>query len=82
VSSSKNIEGEVKKQSALLEKEKPSIASSLLEGKFIAFYNGETIVGNTHQECFDKALEKFGHKAFVIDELSDKKLLVSALIRI
>ncbi len=83
--SPKLLEKEIEKQSKLLDKEIPGMLSgnSLLKGKFIAFYDGASVVGDTHKECFTKAEKKFGDKsAFVVDEITDQKLFVSALIKL
>ena len=76
------LESQVKKQSGLLAKEMPKIlASALMVGKFIAFFDGATIVGNTHEECFNKAEKQFGNKGFAIAEVTPNKLMVSALVK-
>ena len=80
----KNIEAEVIKQSELLSKKIPGmLADTIFKGKFVAFYNDETIVGDSHEECFNKAEAKFGsNKGYVIDEITGQKLYVSALIKL
>lgn len=78
------IETQVKKQTELLSKEIDKIlkSSSAMMGKFVAYFDGETTVADTHEQCFINAEEKFGGKGFAIAEVAPtKKLLVSALIK-
>lgn len=78
----KTIESQVKHQSILLAKELPNlIASSLMVGKFIAFFNGQTVIKDTHEECFKEAEKYFGSSGFVISEVTVKKLMVSSLVK-
>lgn len=81
----KAIEAQVKKQSALLAKavQRLSASSPHLIGKFMAYFEGNTVVGNTHEQCFCEAEKKFGNNGFAIAEIAPKKhLLVSALIKL
>jgi len=74
---------EIKKQSTLLAKEIENILykSSVLIGKFIAYFNGNIVIGDSHEECFTKAEKKFGKASFAISEITSKKLLVSSLVK-
>ena len=80
--STKALEGMVKKQSALLEEKMPSLLSAHL-GRYVAFFDGMIIPGETHQACFDKAEKQFGPaKGFVVEKVSSQVAMVSALIKL
>ena len=78
------LEKEVKHQASILDKIIPKyLESESFKGKFIAFFDGVTLFGETHKECFEKAEKNFGAKtAYVIDEIAEKKLIVSALVKL
>lgn len=77
------LESQVKKESGLLAKQVSSILSesSLMEGKFVALFEGTSVTGDTHLECFKKAEKQFGTKGFAIAEITSKKPVVSALVK-
>lgn len=75
------IESSVKKQSILLEKVMPDLLKQYSTGKFVAFFNGATLVEDTHEACFDKAEKAFGDQGFVISEITQQPLFVSSIIK-
>lgn len=80
--STKQLEEMVKKQSALLEAQMPSFLKSFT-GKYVAFFDGTIIPGDSHKECYEKASEQFGkNKGFVVEKVSSQVALVSALVKL
>ena len=80
-----HIEPQVKKQALLLSKEIQAILAnpdSKLIGKFIALYDGKIVTGDTHEECFNNAVKKFGNSAFALAEVTLQKPVVSSLIKV
>ena len=78
----KQLEGMVKKQSALLEEKMPSLLTAHI-GKYVAFFDGIIIPGDSHKQCFDKAEKEFGpSKGFVVEKVSAQVALVSALVKL
>jgi hypothetical protein len=78
---SKKLESAVKKQAFLLEKKMPDLIKEHL-GKFVAFFEGAIIIEETHEGCLTKAEKAFGRdQGFVINEVSNQPLFVSALVK-
>ena len=76
----KQLETEVQKQSKLLAAELPSLMEKF-KGKFVAYFNGDMQVADTHEDCFNLAAKKYGDSGFVIDQISSQKLVLSGLIK-
>jgi hypothetical protein len=74
------LESAVKKQALLLEKEMPNLLKQHA-GKFVAFFNGATIVQDNHEACFKQAEKAFGKDGFVINEITNQPLFVSSLVK-
>lgn len=78
----KKLDSEIQKQSEVLAKKIPSLMESL-KGKFVAYFEGDMIVAETHATCFDLAEKKYGDEAaFVIDEVTELQPMVSSLLKI
>ena len=76
------LEETVKKQSKLLAEKMPFLLE-VAKGKFVAFFNGDLILEDSHAECFEKAVKKFGpNSGFVIDEVTSRVAMVSALVKL
>jgi hypothetical protein len=78
---SKQLEADIQKQSEILSKKIPSLLDSL-KGKFVAYFDGDMIVADTHEDCFKKAEKKYGNNPFVIDEVTPLQPMVSSLIKL
>jgi hypothetical protein len=79
---SKKLEGVVIEQSKLLKELMPSLLKHY-KGKFVAFLDGNTIIGDSHAECYTKASKQWGaDSGFVIDEISSQVAMVSALVKL
>ena len=76
----KILEAEVQKQSEILTKKIPSLLESL-KGKFVAYFDGDMIVADTHEDCFKQAEKKYGNNPFVIDEVTSLQPMVSSLVK-
>ena len=77
----KNIDGTVKKQALLLEKEMPELVKEHL-GKFVAFFNGAVLIKESHEACYLAAEKAFGRdRGFVVNEITLRPRLVSSLIK-
>ena len=81
--SNSTLETQVKKQSILLSKEVNKLieTSSALVGKYVAYFNGDTTTADTHAECFEQAVKKFGNNGFALAEVSPQKAVLSALVK-
>ena len=76
------LESMVKKQSKLLADKMPFLLK-VAEGKFVAFFNGDIILEDSHAECFMRASKKFGpNSGFVIDKITSQVAMVSNLVKL
>ena len=79
---SNKLENMVVEQSKLLKKKMPDLMK-VAAGKFVAFFDGDLILADTHMDCFKQAEKKYGpDSGFVIDEVTAKVAMVSALVKL